>query len=95
MHRLYLQLMVVNKGKRALSKASVTFRLIIYLLPVALYLFLLSYIPLPTALSSVDPPTAILTRLIVIGTVVLGMLSGFGAISNAWEFYALFSRNRY
>ncbi|KII90101.1 hypothetical protein PLICRDRAFT_174887 [Plicaturopsis crispa FD-325 SS-3] len=69
-------------------------RLLLYLSPVAVYFFMLSYIPLPSALSYPDVMTAALTRLIVLGTIILGLLSGFGAVSNAWAFFPLFSRNR-
>lgn len=64
-------------------------------MPVALYLFLLSRIPLPDALASSDFTTTTLSRLIVLGTIILGILSGFGAVSSAWAFFPLFLRNRY
>jgi hypothetical protein len=67
---------------------------IMSLVPVAVYLFSLSYIPLPSALSSSDALTTALSRLIVLGTALLGLLSGFGAVSNAWAFFPLFSRTR-
>lgn len=76
-------------------RPKVTSRVILSLLPVLLYLFGLSYIPLPSALSSSDLITSALSRLIVLGTIILGLLSGFGAISNAWAFFPLFSRTRY
>ena len=34
-----------------------------------------------------------LSRLTVIGTVILGALSGFGAIDTAWDFFPVLSRN--
>ncbi|KAJ7726831.1 G protein-coupled receptor 89 [Mycena maculata] len=53
---------------------------------VALYVFLLSLIPLPPALSSPDIISATLSRLVVLGTIILGLLSGFGAVSSSWDF---------
>jgi len=67
-------------------------RAIFSLIPVTLYLFALSYIPIPGSLESPDTATAALSRLIVIGTIVLGLLSGFGAISSSWEFLPFGSR---
>jgi len=69
-------------------------QIIMSLVPVVLYLFALSYIPLPSALSSSDTLTTALSRLIVLGTALLGLLSGFGAVSNAWAFFPLFARTR-
>ncbi|KAH8836157.1 G protein-coupled receptor 89 [Flagelloscypha sp. PMI_526] len=59
------------------------------IIPVLLYLLLLSYIPLPPGLfvnNTMDFTTSLLSRLVVLGTIVLGLLSGFGAVSNSWEF---------
>ncbi|PPQ71403.1 hypothetical protein CVT26_011118 [Gymnopilus dilepis] len=63
----------------------VGFRAIFSLIPVGLYLFALSYIPLPASLETSDTATSALSRLIVVGTVILGLLSGFGAISTSWK----------
>ncbi|KAF8154275.1 Abscisic acid G-protein coupled receptor-domain-containing protein [Crassisporium funariophilum] len=68
-------------------------RAIFSLIPVVLYLFALSYIPLPIALASSDTTTAALSRLIVLGTIILGLLSGFGAISSSWKFLPFVSRD--
>ncbi|KAG1732674.1 G protein-coupled receptor 89 [Suillus paluster] len=54
------------------------------LAPVALFIFALSYIPLPTELLSHSPLTAVTARLVTLGTMVLGLLSGLGAVSGAW-----------
>ena len=71
---------------------------LLYLLPTFLYLFLFSHIPLPPALqshnTSPDMMTAALARLIVVGTIILGLLSGFGAISNSWAYIPVLSRTR-
>lgn len=76
-------------------KRSVLTQAVLSLAPVILYLFLLSCIPLPDALVSSDVITAAVSRLVVLGTIILGLLSGFGAVSNAWAFFPLFSRNKY
>jgi len=76
-------------------KRSFIFRLLLSLIPVIFYLLLLSLVPLPDALASSDITTTALSRLVVLGTTILGLLSGFGAISNAWVFLPLFSLNRY
>lgn len=60
-------------------------RVLLNLIPVVFFLFAFSYIPIPTALASVNVTTSVISRLIVVGTVFLGVLSGFGAMSNSWE----------
>ncbi|KAG2078386.1 hypothetical protein BDR04DRAFT_1086651 [Suillus decipiens] len=54
------------------------------LAPVALFVFALSYIPLPAELLLYSPLTAVTARLVTLGTTVLGLLSGLGAVSGAW-----------
>ena len=76
-------------------KRFMIFRAVGSLIPVSIYLFLLSWIPLPDALASSNLTTTALSRLVVLGTIILGLLSGFGAINNAWAFFPLFFRNRY
>lgn len=63
-----------------------------YFIPVLIYLLALSYIPLPVGMKSSDLSNNILSRLIVLGTVILGILSGFGAIRNAWGYLPYVSR---
>ncbi|KAF5376741.1 hypothetical protein D9615_007881 [Tricholomella constricta] len=53
--------------------------------PLCISLILALRVPLPPALSNADLFTASLARLIVLGIVILGLLSGFGAISNSWN----------
>ncbi|KAL9710486.1 hypothetical protein Ac2012v2_006020 [Leucoagaricus gongylophorus] len=55
-------------------------------IPVILSFTLLSYIPSFTLES--DPPflSRTLSRLIALGTTILGLLSGFGAVTRAWNF---------
>ncbi|KAJ7220772.1 hypothetical protein GGX14DRAFT_675946 [Mycena pura] len=63
-------------------------RIIFSIASIALYLFALSFIPLPatvTASASLTLMTAMLTRLVVLGTIILGLLAGFGAISSIWN----------
>lgn len=76
------------------SITSLTPRIILALLPVSLYLLFLSYIPLPIGLKNPDYTTAALSRLIVLGTTVLGLLSGFGAVSNSWEYLPFVNREQ-
>jgi hypothetical protein len=61
-------------------------RILFSMCTVGLYLFALSCIPLPTALSTSDRMTATLSRLLVVGTTILGLLAGFGAASSSWDF---------
>ncbi|KJA24873.1 hypothetical protein HYPSUDRAFT_135640, partial [Hypholoma sublateritium FD-334 SS-4] len=74
------------------SRALLGPRIFLSLIPVALYLLALSYIPIPPSLKSSDATTAVLSRLIVLGTIILGLLSGFGAISSSWQFLPFGSR---
>ncbi|KAK0189391.1 hypothetical protein F5146DRAFT_1224517 [Armillaria mellea] len=63
--------------------------------PPLICLFLLSFIPLPSPLDSnpdIDLMTACLSRLIVVGTIILGALSGFGAVRSCWLY--LFAKER-
>ncbi|KAF9472678.1 G protein-coupled receptor 89 [Pholiota conissans] len=79
------------------SSASRSFlgpRIFFSLIPVALYLFAFSYIPIPPSLAPSDTITAALSRLIVLGTIILGLLSGFGAISSSWQFIPFGSRSQ-
>lgn len=66
------------------------------LIPYSLYLFALSLIPLPEGLSLNDPDlvSSALERLIVLGTFIIGLLSGLGAARNAWDFMPAFSKSR-
>ncbi|KAF9529867.1 Abscisic acid G-protein coupled receptor-domain-containing protein [Crepidotus variabilis] len=66
-----------------------SFRTIIAFLPLAIYLFLLSHIPLPPTLQPSDVVTTTLGKLVVLGTVILGLLSGFGSVSGSWGVYSL------
>ncbi|KAJ6578695.1 G protein-coupled receptor 89 [Mycena vulgaris] len=61
-------------------------RIVFSTVTVAVYLFALSCIPLPVPLSESDRMTATLSRLVVLGTIILGLLAGFGAVSSSWAF---------
>lgn len=69
-------------------------RILISFIPVVVFLFALAHIPLPAGLTSRDVLTNALSRLIIVGTIVLGLLSGFGAISNAWGFIPFLSASK-
>ncbi|KAF9239455.1 Abscisic acid G-protein coupled receptor-domain-containing protein, partial [Melanogaster broomeanus] len=49
----------------------------------SLFIFVLSFIPLPADFTSYNPLTATTARLVVLGTTILGILSGFGAVNGA------------
>ena len=59
-------------------------RIAFALAPVVLINFALSYIPLPAELFSDSPLTTVTARLVTMGTTILGLLSGFGAVGGAW-----------
>lgn len=59
-------------------------RLAFALAPVAVFIFALSYIPLPAELLSSNPLTTVTARLVTMGTTILGLLSGLGAVGGAW-----------
>ncbi len=67
--------------------------LALYLVPNILFLLALSYIPLPNGMPTHTVLASTLSRLTVSGTVILGLLSGFGAIYTAWDFFPVFSRS--
>ena len=72
-------------GHKSLRRRLVP-RLIFSLVFIGVYLFLLSRIPLPPVLKASDTFAAALARLVVLGTIILGVLSGFGAVSSAWGY---------
>ncbi|KAI0772351.1 Abscisic acid G-protein coupled receptor-domain-containing protein [Trametes elegans] len=65
--------------------------LALYLIPNVLFLLALSYVPLPPGMPGHSMLASTLSRLTVIGTVILGLLSGFGAIDTAWDFFPVFT----
>ncbi|KAK2460368.1 hypothetical protein APHAL10511_007533 [Amanita phalloides] len=82
--------MQANEGRGRLFFIRITFSFI----PVAVFLFALAHIPLPVGLASSNFLTSALSRLIILGTIILGLLSGFGAISNAWGFIPFLSTSQ-
>ena len=77
-----------------LHRRSFAVRCLLTVLPVSFFLFTLSYVPLPSSISKTSGVSAIISRLVVVGTVILGLLSGFGSINNAWDYLPMFSRNQ-
>ncbi|KAH9931624.1 Abscisic acid G-protein coupled receptor-domain-containing protein [Epithele typhae] len=66
--------------------------LALYLIPNILTLLALSYVPLPDGMPTHTIMASTLSRLTVIGTVIIGALSGFAAIDTAWDFFPVFSK---
>ncbi|XP_006455936.1 hypothetical protein AGABI2DRAFT_188048 [Agaricus bisporus var. bisporus H97] len=84
-HSITLLIVAPPSGLSSLLRSPRT--LLFSFIPVILSLILLSYIPFYTDAAS--PPNLLgrtLSRLIVLGTVILGLLSGFGAVTRAWDF---------
>ncbi|TEB33962.1 G protein-coupled receptor 89 [Coprinellus micaceus] len=69
-------------------------RTLLNFIPVALFVIAFAQVPLPSALIAADMTTATVARLIVVGTVFIGVLSGFGAISNCREYLPFFSGSK-
>lgn len=103
LHILLAMIVVVLPLKQCLlftyrsrkSSLSLTLRLGVALVPFGLYLFLFSWIP-PYVTAATDGSgwlAPALGRVVVLGVIVLGALSGFGAVRSAWAFY-LHSGNR-
>ncbi|KAJ4485342.1 G protein-coupled receptor 89 [Lentinula aciculospora] len=82
-------LITTNSNSQKIPRKLPYIRIIISLIPVSLSLFAISRIPLPQALrndSEIDLITSSLARLLVVGTLILGLLSGFGAVSSSWAY---------
>ncbi|KAI6113589.1 Abscisic acid G-protein coupled receptor-domain-containing protein [Pisolithus croceorrhizus] len=73
---------------RAETPSLFNVRAITFLLPVAAFVFVLSFIPLPPDLTSHNPLTTTTARLVVLGTTILGILSGLGSVNGAWSAFA-------
>ena len=70
--------------------------LLVALVPYSVYLFAVSLIPLPAGHAPEGAFDEALSRLIVLGTFTIGLLSGLGAVWNAWDFLpALSKKSRY
>ncbi|PBK85639.1 hypothetical protein ARMGADRAFT_548770 [Armillaria gallica] len=84
---LLLLLLIILLAVPLLFSYIVISRPLLSFVPPLICLFLLSFIPLPSPLDSnpdIDSMTACLSRLIVVGTIILGALSGFGAMRSCW-----------
>lgn len=81
---------------RLSRRRSIPTRIVMALVPYSFYLFALSLIPLPESLITTIPGllSIALSRLIVLGTFIIGLLSGLGAARNAWDHMPIFSRKR-
>ena len=79
-----------NLSDSAETPSLLNIRAIAFLLPVVFFIFVLSFIPLPAELTSYNPLTSTAARLVVLGTIILGLLSGLGAVNGAWS---TFTRN--
>ena len=77
---------IICTGLRSRQRPSV-FRVLLNFIPVGLFLFFLEMIPLPSALPTSGIIATTLSRLTVLGTIILGLLSGFGAINTAWVYF--------
>ncbi|KAL0065618.1 hypothetical protein AAF712_007396 [Marasmius tenuissimus] len=69
-------------------------RFFLNFLPLLIYLYFLSLVPIPSGLTNSDLFSVTLARLIVLGTIILGLLSGVGAIAALEEYLGLFRRNK-
>ncbi|KAF9792840.1 Abscisic acid G-protein coupled receptor-domain-containing protein [Thelephora terrestris] len=76
------------------QRRSFAIRCILTVLPVSFFLFILSYVPLPSSISETSGISGVVSRLTVIGTVILGLLSGFGSINNAWDYLPILSQSQ-
>ncbi|EPS96199.1 hypothetical protein FOMPIDRAFT_161929 [Fomitopsis schrenkii] len=77
---------ITGAGLRSRQRPSV-FRVLLNFIPVGLFLFFLETIPLPSASPTSSIIATTLSRLTVLGTIILGLLSGFGAINTAWVYF--------
>ena len=101
--------MTNDESPDARNRISLTSRATFTAIPFVLYLVAFSQIPLPPHLDtsskqSICPYHSIVTtlgvtmnaisRTTVLGTLLLGLLSGFGAVTTVWSFYP-FGRSKY
>ncbi|KAF8130182.1 Abscisic acid G-protein coupled receptor-domain-containing protein [Boletus edulis] len=73
---------------RSESPSLLNIKSVAFLLPVAFFIFVLSFVPLPADLTSYNLLTSTTARLVVLGTLDLGLLSGLGAVNGAWGIFA-------
>ncbi|KAF8509443.1 Abscisic acid G-protein coupled receptor-domain-containing protein [Gautieria morchelliformis] len=89
-------LLTYKAPSEALNRPRRSFRshLVFTGVPYLIYLVVLSYIPLPARLNSPELTSATLSRLVVLGTIILGILAGFGAASAVLTYFHLSLANR-
>ena len=96
-HLIPIQTQVVGSKPHRSKLFSIIQRILLIGIPFSIYIILLLRIPLPQSLSTPESlPTLTLTaaalaRLILLGTIILGLLSGFGAVTSAWDYLPSFS----
>ena len=82
---------MVTQALLILTSAALGYRhLLAVLAPLFVYFLLLSYVPLPDGLVSSgmsDTFTLVTARYNVLGTFILGCLSGFGSATTAWGYF--------
>lgn len=76
-----------NSASLAFSRRHV----LVVLAPLSAYFLLISYVPLPGNLLSEENRTLtlVMARYNVLGTIILGSLSGFGSVTTAWGYFPL------
>ena len=93
-HSVYFtNFIYLTKGQTS-KRRSLTTRIFLALVPYSLYLFTLSLIPLPEGGQTDNLLTTALSRLVVLGTFIYGLLSGLGAARNSWEFLPSLNRRQ-
>jgi The Golgi pH Regulator (GPHR) Family N-terminal len=84
---------MITQTLRISTSAALSYRhLLAVLAPLCVYFLLLSYVPLPDGLVSSgmsDTFTLVTARYNVLGTFILGCLSGFGSLTTAWGYFPL------
>ncbi|TFK71222.1 hypothetical protein BDN72DRAFT_958254 [Pluteus cervinus] len=83
---LCVSLLVFVGGRSQKSGTYLWSRILISSIPVFVFLFAFAQVPLPESLGMYGALTTTMSRLVVLGTIILGLLSGFGAVSNSWDF---------
>ncbi|KAH9996402.1 Abscisic acid G-protein coupled receptor-domain-containing protein [Russula compacta] len=88
-----LSLCVVSTSPLSPSLVTLSYRRVLATLaPLSVYFLLLSYVPLPDGLVSsgkINTFTIVTARYNVLGTFILGSLSGFGSVTTAWGYFPL------
>ncbi|KIJ25365.1 hypothetical protein M422DRAFT_216812 [Sphaerobolus stellatus SS14] len=85
--------LLTSKTSKGSGRRRLLSHLILTGLPYSVYLFVISHVPLPANMQHPEFSTSTLARLVVVGTIILGLLAGFGAVS-AFFTYFQFSRAR-